>query len=110
MLNHSFACIRSMPQEEQENYTLFLLMLPVRTLPGLKAREDSPYRNQRRLVEHWLSCPSHVEQEQFIRQIMTDTTELLQQSNEPGTSSLVRQIMAIIDEQYMEQISVASLG
>ncbi|MCI7097080.1 MAG: response regulator [Clostridiales bacterium] len=110
VLNHSFACIRSMPQEEQENYTLFLLMLPVRTLPGLKAREDSPYRNQRRLVEHWLSCPSHVEQEQFIRQIMTDTTELLQQSNEPGTSSLVRQIMAIIDEQYMEQISVASLA
>ena len=46
----------------------------------------------------------------FIRQIMTDTTELLQQSNEPGTSSLVRQIMAIIDEQYMEQISVASLA
>ena len=81
-----------------------------RSLPGLKAREDSPYRNQRRLVEHWLSCPSHVEQEQFIRQIMTDTTELLQQSNEPGTSSLVRQIMAIIDEQYMEQISVASLA
>ena len=44
------------------------------------------------------NCPSHVEQEQFIRQIMPDTTELLQQSNEPGTSSLVRQFFVLLSK------------
>lgn len=89
---------------------LFVLLLPSRTLLGLRAQEANPYRNQRQLVEHWLSCPSHVEQEQFLRQIMQETTELLSGSNGPGTSAIIRQIKAIVGEQYMEQISVASLA
>ena len=89
---------------------LFVLLLPSRTLPGLKAHEANPYRNQRQLVEHWLSCPSHVEQEQFLRQILRETAELLCGSNEPGTSAIIRQIKSIVGEQYMEQISVASLA
>ena len=61
-------------------------------------------------MEHWLSCPSHVEQEQFLRQILQETTELLSGSNGPGTSAIIRQIKTIVGEQYMEQISVASLA
>ena len=68
------------------------------------------YENQRKLVEHWLNCPSHVEQEQFLLQIMTESTEILLDTGEPGTSTIIRQIKSIIDEQYMEQISVSSLA
>lgn len=110
VINQAFAYIRSIPEEERDNFMLFLLLLPSRTLSGLKARKESPYRNQRQLVEHWLSCLSMVEQEQFLRQVMAETTELLQDHNEPGTNAIIRQIKAIIDEQYMEQISVASLA
>lgn len=110
VLSRAFTYIRSLPEEEQDNFMLFLLLLPARAVSGLKAQPSSPYRNQRRLVEHWLGCPSHVEQEQFLRQVMADSTELLQEAGEPGTSAIIRQIKAIIDEQYMEQISVASLA
>ena len=110
VLNKTFAEIRSLPEEERDNFMLFLLLLPPRALSGLKTRKDSPYRNQRRLVEHWLNCPSHVEQEQMLQQVMAETTELLQEQSEPESSAIIRQIKAIIDEQYMEQISVASLA
>ena len=110
VLNQVFANARGMTPDEQDNFMLFVLLLPSRTLPGLKAHEANPYRNQRQLVEHWLSCPSHVEQEQFLRQILQETAELLCGSNEPGTSAIIRQIKNIVGEQYMEQISVASLA
>lgn len=110
VLNQAFALTRTMTDEERDNFTLFLLMLPPRNLSGLKARKDSPYRNQRQLVEHWLSCPSYVEQEQFLRQIMEETASLLQDNSESGTSTIIRRIESIISEQYMDQISVASLA
>lgn len=110
LLNQTFAYIRSLSEEEQDNFMLFLLLLPPRTLPGLKAKPDSPYRNQRQLVEHWLNCPTHMEQEQMLMQVMVVTSELLQENSEPETSAIIRQIKSIIDEQYMEQISVASLA
>ena len=110
ILNRTFTYVRSLNEEEQDNFMLFLLLLPARAVSGLKAQPGSPYRNQRKLVEHWLGCPSHVEQEQFLLQVMADSTELLQETGEPGTSAIIRQIKSIIDEQYMEQISVASLA
>lgn len=110
ILNRTFTYVRSLSEEEQDNFMLFLLLLPARAVSGLKAQPGSPYRNQRKLVEHWLGCPSHVEQEQFLYQVMADSTELLHETGEPGTSAIIRQIKSIIDEQYMEQISVASLA
>lgn len=110
ILNRTFTYVRSLSEEEQDNFMLFLLLLPARAVSGLKAQPGSPYRNQRKLVEHWLGCPSHVEQEQFLHQVMAESTELLQETGEPGTSAIIRQIKTIIDEQYMEQISVASLA
>ena len=110
VLGRAFTYARSLPAEEQDNFMLFLLLLPPRTVSCLKTQPDSPYRNQRNLVKHWLECPTHVEQEQFLRHILTDSTGLLHRSDEPSTSAIVRQIKSIIDEQYMEQISVASLA
>ena len=110
VLNRAFTYVRTLSEEEQDNFMLFLLLLPARAVAGLKAQPGSPYLNQRKLVEHWLGCPSHVEQEQFLRQVMADSTEILQETGEPGASAIIRQIKAIIDEQYMEQISVASLA
>lgn len=110
VLNKTFAEIRSLPEEERDNFMLSLLLLPARSLSGLKSRKDSPYRNQRRLVEHWLNCPSHVEQELMLRQVMAETAELMQEQSEPESSTIIRQIKTIIDEQYMDQISVASLA
>lgn len=110
VLNRYFSYIRSLSEEERDNFMLFLLLLPARAVSGLKAQPGSPYQNQRKLVEHWLNCPSHMEQEQFLHQVLAESTQLLQKIEEPGTSAIIRQIKTIIDEQYMEQISVASLA
>lgn len=110
VLNQAFSYTRAMSEEERDNFMLSLLLLPPRSLSSLKALKDSPYHNQRQLVEHWLGCPSFVEQEQFLRQIMEETALLLRDNGEPGISAIIRRIKAIISEQYMEQISVASLA
>lgn len=110
VLNQTFANVRGMDDDERDNFMLFVLMLPSRSLPNLKAYPSSPYHNQRQLVEHWLGCPSHVEQELFISQVMAETTQLLSQNSESGTSTIIRQIKSIVDERYMEQISVASIA
>lgn len=110
VLNQTFANVRGMDDDERDNFMLFLLMLPSRSLPNLKAYPSSPYHNQRQLVEHWLGCPSHVEQELFISQVMAETTQLLSQNSESGASTIIRQIKSIVDERYMEQISVASIA
>ena len=110
VLNHAFSYVRSMPREEQDNFMLTLLLLPPRTLPGLRSHQDSPYRNQRGLVEHWLSCLSYGEQEGFLLQVMENVTLLLQEEQNPAGSALIGQIKRLIDEQYMEQISVTSLA
>ena len=41
---------------------------------------------------------------------MAETTQLLSQNSESGTSTIIRQIKSIVDERYMEQISVASIA
>lgn len=110
VLGHTFAYVRSMPEQDQDNFMLSLLLLPPRTMPGLRTREDSPYRNQRGLVEHWLGCLSHVEQERFLLQVMAEVTRLLGEDQDPGTSALIGQIKRLIDQQYMDQISVTSLA
>ena len=110
ILNRTFTYVRSLSDEERDNFMLFLLFLPPRAVSGLRSQPGSAYRNQRKLVEHWLGCPSYVEQEQFLRQVIIGSTELLQETGEPGTSAIIRQIKSIIDEQYMEQISVTSLA
>lgn len=110
VLSHTFAYVRSMPDQERDNFMLSLLLLPPRTMPGLRTREDSPYRNQRGLVEHWLGCLSHVEQERFLHQVMAEVARLLGEDQDPGTSALIGQIKRLIDQQYMDQISVTSLA
>lgn len=110
VLRQAFVYIRAMSDSEQDNFMLFLLLLPSQTLPGLKVREGSPYRNQRQLLSHWLNCPSRMEQEQFLMQIMTEIADLLQADNGITTVAIVQQVISIIDQEYMEQISVASLA
>lgn len=110
VLNHTYSYVRSMPREEQDNFMLTLLLLPPRALPGLRTHEDNPYRNQRKLVEHWQSCLSHAEQECFLLQVMDEVTRLVREDHDLGSNALIQQIKRLIDQQYMDQISVASLA
>ena len=110
VMNRAFSYIRAMTAEEQDNFMLFLLMLPSRSIASLRSLKESPFCNLRQLVEHWLNCPSSVEQERFLRQIMEEATLLLQDNGDHGISTIIRRIESIIGEQYMEQISVASLA
>ena len=89
---------------------LFLLLFPGRTLAELNICTDSSYLDQRQLVEHWLSCPSLAEQEDFLRQILLESARLLRQNRESGSGAVVRRVQAILAREYAEPLSVASLA
>lgn len=109
-LSQAFAYTRAMTDEERNNFMLFLLLLPSRTLSGLRACRDSSYRNQRQLIEHWLSCPSHIEQEEFLRQIMLESTALLRENSGSAAGAIICQVQAMIRQEYRNQITVADLA
>lgn len=110
LLSHLFAYKRTTRGSEQDNFMLFLLLTPPRVITTLRVREDSPYRDQRMVINHWLGCSSDTEQERFIKQIMHESLEMLRDTNELSTASIVRQVKATIDRCYMEQLSVSSLA
>lgn len=109
-LQEIFPQIRQLPEQEQNNLMLFLLLFPGRTLAGLNICTDSSYLDQRHLVEHWISCPSLAEQEDLLRQILLESAGLLQQNRESGSGAAVRRVQAILAQEYAEPLSVTSLA
>ena len=110
VLNQTFAHLRHLPEEDQDNFILFLINLPTRLLVDLKTNEKGAYSDQRRLMESWLNCEGRGEQERFVRTLMQEVTELLDEMNEPGNNALIRMVQNAISERYMEQLSVTMLA
>ena len=110
LLRRIFPQVRRLSAPEQNNFMLFLLLFPGRTLAELNICTDSSYLDQRQLVEHWLSCPSLAEQEDFLRQILLESAGLLRQNRESGSGAVVRRVQAILAREYAEPLSVASLA
>lgn len=110
LLRRIFPQVRRLSAPEQNNFMLFLLLFPGRTLAELNICTDSSYLDQRQLVEHWLSCPSLAEQEDFLRQILLESARLLRQNRESGSGAVVRRVQAILAREYAEPLSVASLA
>lgn len=110
LLRRIFPQVRRLSAPEQDNFMLFLLLFPGRTLAELNICTDSSYLDQRQLVEHWLSCPSLAEQADFLRQILLESAGLLRQNRESGSGAVIRRVQAVLAREYAEPLSVASLA
>jgi two-component system response regulator YesN len=102
---------RSMEDEdEQQNFMLFLLLLPTRLMNNMQTANMGPYRSHRKLTMNFFQCRGINEQETMLSSVYADITQHLLQMSTPHTNTVIKRVREIIDAQYMEQLSVTSLA
>lgn len=110
-LERAVAGVRSLPDEDgQQNFMLFLLLLPTRLMTSLRTESMGPYASQTKLAAGFLQCNGIGEQEAMLAMLYDDLTRHLRQMSTPHTNTVVRRVREIIAARYMEQLSVAGLA
>lgn len=110
-LERAVAGVRSLPDEDgQQNFMLFLLLLPTRLMTSLRTENMGPYASQTKLAAGFLQCNGIGEQEAMLAMLYDDLTRHLRQMSTPHTNTVVRRVREMIAARYMEQLSVAGLA
>lgn len=97
-------------ENEQQNFMMFLLMIPTRLMTNMRAENMGPYVSQRKLIVQFLQCGSLNEQETMLASVYEKLTIHLSQISTPHTNSIVKRVQEIIASRYMEQLSVTGLA
>lgn len=95
--------------DEQQNFMLFLLLLPTRLMNNPVAN-TGPYKSHRKLIMNFLQYQNINEQETMLASVYADITQHLRQISSPHTNTVIKRVRDIIDKQYMNQLSVTFLA
>lgn len=96
--------------DEQQNFMLFLLLLPTRLLTNMRTENMGPYASHCKLIAGFLQCSDLNEQEVMLLSVYEDLTQHLQNMSTPHTNTVIKRVREIITAQYMEQLSITSLA
>lgn len=103
--------VRSMENaDEQQNFMLFLLLLPTRLMNNMQTANMGPYRSHKKLIMNFFQYHGINEQKTMLSSVYADITQHLLQMSTPHTNTVIKRVREIIDAQYMEQLSVTSLA
>jgi two-component system response regulator YesN len=97
-------------ETEQQNLLLYFLQLPVPLLSGLRPEDQGPYASLRRLMEQFFLSNGLNEQGSMIGALFEEAAGLLQKASSPHANSVIKRVREIIDQKYMDQISVTILS
>lgn len=106
-----FDDLEKMPSpDDQQNFLIYLLLLPTRLLTNVRTGEKGPYDNQRKLLERYLYCADLREQKLLLLEVYEQVTALLNSKSEAHPNFVIDRVRQIIQNRYMEQLSIASLA
>lgn len=110
-LSPLMATVRNMEsRDEQQNFMIFLLLLPTKLMNNMRPENMGPYKSQANLITELLQCHGLSAQEAMLNSVYDEITEYLVSLSTPHTVTVIKRIREIIDEQFMEQLSVTSLA
>lgn len=95
---------------EKQNLMLGFLMLPTTVLSNVRPGERGSYDNHRALVERYLHCGGLHEQKLFLLGLYEEVSSIINRRSETHSHHIVERVQALIEQQYMEQISIVSLA
>lgn len=95
---------------EQHNFMIHLLFLPLQVMSNLPVQKMGPYSDQLKLIESFLCCADVRERRLFLLQQYESVMALLSGPSGGQSNYIVEKTRGIIDESYMNQISIASLA
>lgn len=96
--------------QEQQNLLINLLLLPAKAMANVPPEEMGLYADQRKLMERFLCCRDIREQKLFISGAYEDAIAMANRRSESQPNYIVEKTCQIIEQSYMEQISIASLA
>jgi two-component system response regulator YesN len=96
--------------DDQQNFLIYLLLLPTRVLTNVRSGEKGSYDNQRKLLERFLYCADLHEQKLLLLQLYEEVTVLLNNRSEAHPNYIIERVRQIIKNRFMEQLSIASLA
>lgn len=109
--SQAFSAARTLPTvDEQQNFLIYLLLLPINVLTDVKTKENSPYESVREVLQSFLCCPSPGDQEKLILQVYEESLNLISCKRETRSNLLISRVKEMIANKYMEQITVASIA
>lgn len=97
-------------KDEQQNFMIFLLLLPTKLMSSMRPENMGPYKSQANLITGLLQCQGINEQEAMLNSVYDDITEYMVSLSTPHSTTVIKRIREIIELQYMEQLSVTSLA
>lgn len=97
-------------EEEQQNFFLYLLMLPANLLTNVDPAEKGSYASLRRLTERYLLCHTSAEQTALLLQSYAEVTAILARMSAPKPSAVIQKVTELIERRYMEHLSVSTLA
>ena len=111
-VRRSFIAIaRQIPSiDEQQNFLIFMLMLPAKLLTNIPTEDKGKYASQRSLMEQFLLCQNHEEQDELIAQVYEDVSSVLKNRSDPHSTSVVSHVKRIIQQRYADRLSIKSLA
>lgn len=110
-LERAVAGARTMENDnEQQNFMMFLLLLPAKLMTNMKAENMGPYASQRKLAAQFLQCASIDEQASMLTRVYGELTMHLSSISTPHTNTVIKRVREIIAARYMEQLSVTGLA
>lgn len=101
---------RALSPDEQQDFLIFLLMLPAPLLTNIDPPARGLYVSHRRLLERFLACENYVSQEALLREAFSEVARLLASLSAPQSNVLVRRVQELIEQKYMDHLSVNSLA
>lgn len=96
--------------QEQDNFLLYLLFLPTRIMSNLPTGGMGVYDDQIKLLERFLYCADIRERKLFLLGIYEEVAALLNNRSESQSNYIIEKTQQLIENSYMEQISIASLA
>ena len=110
-LGKTFEDLEALPsQDDQQNFMIFLLLLPTRVLSNIRSGEKGSYDYQRKLLERFLYCADQREQKLLLLELYEEVTALLNSRSEAHPNYIIDRTKQLIDNSFKEQISIASLA
>ena len=111
IMEEIFAELDSMPADvEQQNFLVFLLLLPTRVLSGIRSGEKGAYDNHRSLLSRFLCCGDMSEQKLLILHLYQEVAVLINSRSESHSHHIIERVKQAIETRYMEQLSISSLA
>jgi len=111
MANRLFSAASTLPNvNEQQNFLIYLLLLPFNLLSNIKNDDDNSRLTVGEVLTEFLCCSKPEEKEKFILKIYEKIMDLMSQKKETRSGIIIRHVKNTIKNKYMEQISVASIA